>query len=228
MNNRCEQFQIRPTPPRKPGRRGSARRGLTLVELMLAVSIMTLVGGCIVVMIKGTADGTAGNADGRRHLVRTQAMEATVAAIVRPCWAVLAAGNGYVVLWTGDGADPYIAANQAVNLSEMVMLELDANAKQLKCYKTVWPAGYSQANTLSNDTLYAASSNWYSAAQAAKSGSFFVPTVLANNVTAFNVTLDNATAVNADMATLWITFDDGKSARTIAIPAALRATMVPQ
>ena len=201
---------------------------MTLMELMLALSIMTLVGGCIVMMIKGTSDGTAGNADGRRHLVRTQALEATVVTIVRPCWAVLAAGNGYVVLWTGDGADPYIGANQAVNLSEIVMLELDANNKQLKYYKTVWPVGYSQASTISSDTLYAASSNWYSAAQAAKSGTFFVPTVLANNVTAFNVTLDNATAVNADMATLWITIDDGKLARSVVIPAALRWTMPPQ
>ena len=213
------------------GAHGAARRqhaGVTLVELILALSLLSLVGMCIVMMIKATADGTAGQNDGRRHLVRMQSIEAQVAQVVRPCNCILAAGTGYVVLWTGDGQDANIATNQAVNLSEMVMFELDTTANQLKLYRTSWPAGTSGASMASSDSTYAASSNWYNAAQAAKSTGYFSPTVLANNVTSFSVTLDNGTATAAMMATMWLTINDGVVTRNLVIPATLRSRMAPQ
>jgi hypothetical protein len=203
-------------------------RAVTLIELMLALSLLSLVGICIVMMIKATADGTAGQNDGRRHLVRMQAIEAQVAQVVRPSACILAAGTGYLVLWTGDGKDVNIATNQAVNLSEIVMFELDSNAQQLKLYRTSWPAGTSGASMASSDSTYAASSNWYNAAQAAKSTGYFNGTVLANKVSAFAVTLDSGTPTSAMMATLSVTINDGVVTRTVVIPATLRSRMTPQ
>lgn len=203
------------------------RRGVTLVELMLALSVLSLVGICIAMMIKGTADGTAGATDGRRHLVRMQSLEAQIAQTVRPCQCILAAGNGYLVLWLGDGQDANIATNQAVNLSELLLIEHDSANKKLKVYRTTWPAGTSVATMIANDTTYAGNSNWYSAATAAK-GNYFTGTTIANNVTSCNVTLDSANATSAMMATLWITLDDGVVSRTVVIPASLRQRLVPQ
>lgn len=204
------------------------RRGVTLVELMLSLSILSLVAICIAMMIKGTTDGTAGQTDGRRHLVRMQSLEAQIAQFVRPCQCILAAGNGYLVLWTGDGQDPNIATNQAVNLSEIVMIELDTATKKLKTYRTTFPAGTSVATMIAADSTYAGNSNWYSAATAAKSTGYFNGTTIANNITACNITLDNANATAAMMATIWITLDDGVVSRTVVIPASLRQHWTPQ
>ena len=215
-------------PQRRLAARGGWRRGVTLVELMLALSLLSLVGICIVMMIKATADGTAGQTDGRRHLVRMQSLEARVAQWVRPCDSVLAAGTGYVVLWMGDGQDPNISVNLAVNLSELMLFELDTTAQQLKLYRTSWPTGFTAANMIAADATYAASTNWYNAAQAAKSTGYFNPTVLANHVTSFNVTLDSGNPTAAKMLTLWITIDDGVVARTMVIPAMLRQQNAPQ
>jgi hypothetical protein len=208
-------------------RKSKTCRGVTLVELMLSLSILSLVGICIAMMIKGTADGTAGATDGRRHLVRMQSLEAQIANTVRPCMCILAAGNGYIVLWTGDGQNPNIATNQAVNLSELVMIEHDSTNRKLKIFRTSWPAGTSVATMIANDTLYAGNASWYSSATAAK-GTYFTGTTIANNVTSCNVTLDSANATSAMMATLWITLDDGVVSRTVVIPASLRQRLVPQ
>lgn len=202
-------------------------RGVTLVELMLALSVLSLVGICIVMMIKGAADGTSGQTDGRRHLVRMQAIEAQVAETVRPCNAILAAGNGYMVLWRGDGKNRNIATNQAVNLSELALLEYDSSSKQLKLYQTVFPAGMSAAAMIAADSTYAASSNWYNAATAAKNSAYFTPTVLANSVSEFTVSLDSGTATSAKIATLKVTLNDGVVSRSMVISASLRQLMAP-
>jgi prepilin-type N-terminal cleavage/methylation domain-containing protein len=206
----------------------AARAGVTLIELMLALSLLSLVGICIVMMVKATADGTAGQTDGRRHLVRMQSLEAQVASVVRPCSCILAAGTNYLVVWTGDGPDINLATNQTVNLSELAMFELDTNTQQLRLYRTTWPAGTTVAAMIAADATYAASSNWYNAAQAAKSTGYFNGTLLANKVTSFNVTLDSGTPTAAMMATLWITLNDGVVTQTMVIPAALRWQMAPQ
>lgn len=206
----------------------AARRrhaGLTLMELLLASAVTSLIALCIAMMVKGTSDGTKGQTDGRRHLVRMQAIEAALVSNVRPCWCILAAGNNYLVLWRGDGMNRYTAPNLAVNLTELMLLECDTNARQLKLYATVWPPGYPQG---SSDVQYAGNTNWYNAAQSAKSSGYFPAQVLANNVTGMNVTLGAATPTQSQVATVSITLDDGKVARTMVVTAALRTRLVPR
>ncbi len=203
-------------------------RAFTMAELLLALVIVALISGVIATMIKATADGSRGNADGRRNLVRLQAIENEVQNYANKSTAILAAGNGYLVLWLGDGQDQYLSPNQAVNLSELVMFELNTTTHQLNLYTTSWPTGFSKANTISADTAYAASTDWYSACQTAKTTGYFNARLVANNVTAFNVTLDSATATQALIATCNVTINDGVVPRSGLIGAAIYYHTAPQ
>ena len=199
-----------------------ARRGFTLVELMIALTITAMVAACIAIMVNSVAAGTTGTQDGRRHLVRMQALESRVLGTIHGASCILAAGNGYVVYWTGDAN-----SDNCLQLSELGMLELD-NTGTLQKYTTVFPANFSLAQIATANTRYAANTSWYAAAQTAKTTGYFSATAVAHNVTTFNVALDNVTPTAALLVTCNVQLSDGQVTRSGVIAGAIRNLQVPQ
>ena len=191
---------------------------------MIALVITGLMGACIAVMINSVSAGTVGEQDGRRHLVRIQALQSRISTLLHSSQCILAAGPSYLVYWSQDTNNDH-----AVQLSELAMLQL--NGTVLQQYTTVWPEGFSPVQIASANATYATNSNWYSAAQNAKT-SYLKPRPIATNVAAFTVTWDALVtprvATNANMATCIITLSDGQVQRTAAFTAALRAPAPPQ
>lgn len=215
----------RPTGPRgiqspHPGPGG--RTAFTLVELMIALTITAMVAACIAIMVNSVAAGTIGAQDGRRHLVRMQSLESRLLGTVHSASCILAAGNAYIVYWTGDAN-----CDNNLQLSELGLLELD-NTNTLQQYHTVFPANFSLAQIASANTTYATNTNWYAAAQTAKSTGYFPATAVARNITTFNVTLDNVTPTAALLATFTVQLSDGQVTRSGMIAAAIRTLQVPQ
>lgn len=197
--------------------------GFTLLEMLIALSITALIGMCIAIMINSMAAGTAGQQDGRRHLVRLQALESRLLSKFHPAACILEAGNGYVVYWTGDAN-----INNAVELNELGMLELNTTTHTLQEYTTVFPGNFSLSDIASANTQYAASTSWYAAAQTAKATSYFPASAVAHNMTGFKVTLDNATATAARLATFHLDLSDGQVTRSGMVAVAIRAWQAPQ
>ena len=110
---------------RQPRQRKNARgkRALTLVELLTALSITAFIGAVLATLINATALGTNSQNDGRRSLVKMQAIKAQVEDLVMNSTCVLATGANYIVLWTGDVSGAATPANGAVNLSELQLLQ---------------------------------------------------------------------------------------------------------
>jgi hypothetical protein len=189
---------------------------------MVALSITILIGSCIAMMISGMAMGTTGQQDGRRHLVRMQTLETRLIATVHSSQCILASGNGYLVYWVADRN-----CDNILQLSELGLLELD-NTGTLQQYATVFPANFSLAQIASADTGYPANTNWYAAAQTAKSSGYFVATPLAHDVSTFTVTLDNAAPTAARLVTMSVQLDDGQVQRAGAVTAAVRSLQAPQ
>ena len=193
-------------------RRGAAA-AFTLVELLIALTLTSLMGACIVLMIHGVAVGTENQQDGRRHLTRAAALETRLMTQLHGARAILAAGNGYVVYWIGDEAagNP---VNKIVNLSEMCMIQLNSTQNQLVMYTKA-------AGTA--DVLYSNTTNWYTTAKSALTNQ----TILANNVTAFTATASNSTPTNARSVIINITLADSYFTRTVSFAVGLRAQAAP-
>ncbi len=219
-----------------------ARRGMTLMELLIGLAITAIVAGVLAVLMNSTAVGTNSQQDGRRSLVKFQQLKALIGDKLANARCILdasvtgstpAAGPFYIVYWTGDPAPTLPSAGQtaadvqqpnalngSVDLSELCMLEVDTTTGNLNLWST--------SSGCVNDQTYSASSSWRAAAVAAKSNSSFIPTLLATGVTSMVSSLDSGTMTQAKMIHTTITFTDVAGTKQVVSSAELQNQKVPQ
>lgn len=116
---------------RRPVAKFRARRarGLTLLELLLALSGTAVVGAAVAVMLHGVSYGTQTDKDLRGLITRQMALRARFEAEVRESLMVLDAGTDYLVLWSGDSDD-----SGTPSKAEIQVLEYDAVMDRMMRY----------------------------------------------------------------------------------------------
>ena len=77
-------------------------RGLTLVELLLALAISGLVAAGVAGMLGGVATGIAIGTDARTGMLATGVIQSRVLEAVTPCASVLAAEDHRCAFWRGE------------------------------------------------------------------------------------------------------------------------------
>lgn len=200
-----------PTPPPHRGCRpgGVRRRGLTLVELMLALSIMALIGATVAGMLSAVAYGTDEDGDVRKLVARNKMVSMRINAAVRGSQRVLEAGQTadltWVVLWGRD-----LDENDAPSLLEIRLLEYDAATRTLSSYAA--PDG-------TTDVLYELSDDFDAITDALRGTADFPETRWANDAEAFDVTLDETDPQAAKMLSYRLSLTAG-SLTDIAIGTA--------
>jgi hypothetical protein len=202
------------------------RRGLTLIELLIGLSITAFTCAILAALINATALGTSTQNDGRRALVRLQALKAELSDELINTRCILAAGNNYLVYWIGDQPGSPTGINQAVNFSELRLLQVDASGN-LNVYCCHWPDGMSDSAKVTADTPYAAATDWYAAVCVLKGTSYFSTNTLASGVTHLTVTLDNPAPTAARFVHLRIDLNDGVVSRQMVVGTALTNLGVP-
>jgi hypothetical protein len=200
---------------------------MTLIELLIGLAITAVVAGVIAILINATAVGTNSQQDGRRALVKMQSIKAQLGDALANARCILDTGANYVVYWTGDISGAVTPVNGAVNLSELRLLEVDTTTGNLNLYAVQWPAGCNTSTILAADQTYAANTTWYSAAQTAKTGGYFSPTLIATNVTSLATVLDASACNKALMASLTINFSDSINTRQVLVTAYLANQAAP-
>ncbi|MEM6504362.1 MAG: hypothetical protein AAF711_02740 [Planctomycetota bacterium] len=98
-----------------------ARRGLTLLELLLALAGTAVIGTAVTAMLTGVAYGTATDKDMRSLITRQMALRARLEAEIRESRMVLDSGGDYVILWSGDSDDDGLPSK-----TEIQVIEYDA------------------------------------------------------------------------------------------------------
>jgi hypothetical protein len=194
---------------------------MTLAELIVAITITTLIAAGVGSILFAASYGTSSRRDVRRLAVRSAQERQRIDDAIRSAAAILAKGSSYIVLWTGD-----TRSNNQVNLSELQLIELSGTT--LNSYTTVWPSGWSQATIDAADTTYAANTDFYTTTQTAKSGSNFPGTTWATSASNFTITLDSATANLAVLVTWKLTLTNDLVSESLVEATALRNHVVPQ
>lgn len=156
-----------------------------------------MVGMCaagVAAILQTAAYGTSSQREIRRTVVRGEVVRARLDTAIRNARAVLASGNGYIVLWTGD-TNP----DTHVNLSEMLLVETSAASGALTAY--AWPF-------VTADPVYAASSSFYALAIAAKSNSSVRRATWATGISGLTFKLDNTSPTLAKLVSWSLTLTD--------------------
>ncbi len=96
------------------------RRGLTLLELVLALAMTTLVAGGVAGMLAGLGSGIAVGRDARTSMLAASATQRRVHDVLADHAAMLEVAADRAVLWSGDRRP-----DGAIDASELVWLSFD-------------------------------------------------------------------------------------------------------
>lgn len=136
---------------------GWCRRGLTVLELLLALAITGMVGVGIASMLTMVAMGASGDRDGRSAVLRTHAAGVRLRAYMDPALCVLQHdGRRGLAVWlndaTGDGV---------VNLSELRVIWWDPDAREVSVERVALPEQWSPILKQTYDSALPAGSDFF-------------------------------------------------------------------
>lgn len=180
----CRQARHGRATGRSPSRPWGRSRGLTLVELLLALSVTAMIGAGVAAMMLLVSSGTTERTDLRALLVKEKSVAARLSAAVRSSLRVLDQGSDYVVLWIGD-----TRRDDQPNLSEIRLIERLSDGRLL-CYSASFPDGWTDEQIATADTAYQLTDNFRTVTTALKSGSYFPSELWAQGVQSWTVVLD--------------------------------------
>jgi len=175
--------------------RVSRQRGLTLVEMLMALAITGLIGAAIASMLSAVTYGTSSSRDIRSLVVKNKTLSARITAAVRESAQLLDAADGYVVLWTKDLNDSGVP-----DLLELRRIELDAVTGDLTEY-TPDPAA--------TDVAYALTDDFDAITTGLIGSGDLVGSLWATGVSQWAVTLDNADPQAAGLVSFRLTLGAG-------------------
>lgn len=157
-------------------------RGLTLIELLMALAIMALIGSTIAGMLSAVAYGTSADSDVRKLVARNKMVAMRINAAVRGSQMVLDAGSSvsgdWVVLWGRD-----LDENGEPSLLEIRLLEYDSAAGALSSYTA--PAGTS-------DVLYTTADDFDAITNTLRGTADFPEERWGNDAAGFEISLDQS------------------------------------
>jgi len=184
-------------------------RGLTLVEMLMALAITGMIGAAIASMLSAVTYGTKSSLDIRSLVVKNKTLSSRITAAVRGSAQLLDAADGYVVLWTKDLND-----SGAPDLLELQRIELDAATDELTSY-TPDPSA--------TDTAYDLAVDDFDAVTTALIGSGDLDGALwATGVSQWTVSIDQADPQDATLVSFQLTLDAGALSDTSVNAVSLR------
>ncbi len=130
-------------------------RGLTLLELMLAIVITTLVAGAIAGMLGAVSAGVGTRKDNREIMVLAHAAQCRISAYVAASRCVLSASGGDMTLWLDDSRE-----SGTVHATEIRWLRFDADTGEIIVHFVAFPAAWTPTACELADDEYGRTTNW--------------------------------------------------------------------
>ncbi len=187
----------------------ATHQGLTLVEMLMALTITGLIGVAIASMLSAVAYGTDSSKDLRSLVVKNKTLSSRITAAVRSSAQLLDADDGYIVLWTKD-----LNESGQPDLLELQRIELDAGTDELTSYT---PAGGAV------DVAYDLDTDDFDAVTTALIGSGDLEGALwATGVSQWTIDIDEADPQDAGLVSFQLTLDAGGLTDTSITAVSLR------
>ncbi|MBG85073.1 MAG: hypothetical protein CMJ40_11090 [Phycisphaerae bacterium] len=130
------------------------RRGMTIVETVLAMTITAMVGGAISTMMAAVSDELTTNQGTRSSLIRAGLAQSRLSSYIARSHCVLDLEQTAVTLWLEDSRD-----GNTVHATEIRWIVLNNETNTLESHFVCFPDNWSEAAKLQADTEYTTASN---------------------------------------------------------------------
>jgi type II secretory pathway pseudopilin PulG len=196
--------------PRPLGPRRRRTAGVTLVEVLLALAVTSLIASSVAGLVYTVSQTQRDQQHLRRRNSRAEVVAARVDGAIRSATAVLAVGSDYLVLWKTDSR-----TNRMPNLSEIQRIEWDRAGQRLRAYAA--PADLAEAD----DPAYDLTSDFSQITAALKDTPDFPGETWCRDVAGWQPGPAGASQATR-LLSYTITFQDAAGTATFKSSAALR------
>ncbi len=116
------------------------RRGLTLLEMTLAIGITSVIGAAIASMMAAATNSITSKDDGRQSAIRLVTTQVRLGAYIAPSRCILDNNTTQLTLWFDDTTE-----SQTVHASEIRWIQFDETRKELAVKFVDFPSEWSQS-----------------------------------------------------------------------------------
>lgn len=191
---------------------GLRRAGFTLVELMLSLAVIAIIGLGVMFMLAGTQASAQLQEDARLRVTREQVAMTRLGTLCRSNAMVLAVDATHLVFWKGD-----VNGNGKADLAELRRLEWSPAAKQ------IWVSEAPEDLAPASNTTYPLNASFSTITSALAGSSTFPTRVVLDDITHWELTLDEASPQAARLMKIETRFFGSSNAQAIRMIASLRA-----
>jgi hypothetical protein len=199
-----------------------ARRGLTLLELLLAATITAMVGAAIAAMLGAVSAGVGTRRDTRSVMVHAAAARTRLCAYIAPARCILAASGGNLTVWFDDSR-----TSGTVHASEIRWMIYDSSVHTLSVSYVKFPSGWTQIAKDLEDLEYPKTTDWNTVLDTYTKNGYIATLTLVDNVGAISMQLDNADVFAARHIEFSVGFITEDATRTILLPSTIEMHNAP-
>jgi type II secretory pathway pseudopilin PulG len=197
-------------------------RGLTMIELLLAISVTAMVAAAIASMLAAVSAGVVTKRDARSLMVHASTARTRLAAYIGPSRCLLDAGESNIVLWLNDSRK-----SDTVHATELRWLLFDATAGTIDVLFVRFPSGWSQADCDLADQEYPVTADWSNVLVSYQTNGWIGSFTLVDGLAAVNVNLDAVDPLEAEHVTYELGVDTVEGAANIAVSATIHVHQPP-
>lgn len=197
-------------------------RGLTMLELLLALSITALVAAAIAAMMGAVTSGITTRRDSRALMVRANTAQTRLAGYFTPCRSLLAADGSGVVLWLDDARQ-----SDSVHATEIRWLVFDSTAGTLDVHFVQFPAGWSELEKQLADQLYPPTADWNAVRAEFDGNGWLTRLTLIDGLASFSASTDQPTALDSRHVTFGLDFRVHETTAAVRLFATIRLHQPP-
>lgn len=188
---------------RRPGLHSRPRRGLTLIELMIAVSITVVAGMALSTVMTATARTLFSTTNARSALQRAHAGYVRLRAYTDPARCLLQADERGFAIWLDD-----TTVNNVVNLREMRVVWFDTLNDLLVVERVKFPDEWPPELKASFDTPLNSGADFLFQMETQRALGYTATEVLADGIPSATIAHPSAAAQQARTFTLTMSVDD--------------------
>ncbi len=122
------------------------RRGFTFVELLIALSVSSVIGLSVVTLMGAVTSGITSKEDGRQSSIRLSTLKTRLSAYVSPARCVLASTPTTFTLWMNDQRE-----SNTVHASEVRWVAFNPDKELIEVSFVSFPSNWDEETTTRND-----------------------------------------------------------------------------
>ncbi len=168
------------------------RRGMTLIELMIALAITAMVAAAIAAMLSAVTNGERSRRDNRGYIVRTHAAKVRLGAYIARCQRVLEVDGSDTVVWLNDWR-----RGGTVHATELRWLIFDGPNDAIDVYYVDLPDAWTEVQRDIEDVEYPFGQDWSAVLSSYMTQGYVSKMTLVDGVEQVTVTTDEPAAADS-------------------------------